>query len=318
MRASVLGRILLLVALVAGCGSDSNNPPAPQLVKFLVVVPGEMDLDLLTPPDGGLPAAVSGAASFKLVFNQLLDGDKIETVSGSTVTPKTDVASIVWTNAPAGAPAITAATSYDPSGAAGITQPAPKIFINASPGLPSGAQLQVKLDRSKVTGKKGAPFVGPDTQMVATLPFSASASVSDGQALFNDMPLQVAFTNVPAMNVSDHIQLATAGLPVMIQVTPDAMDPRKVTVAPMTWMPSAQYTLTVDKDAADLFGVKLTAGLSVTFFHQIAGVDAGAPEAGPSEDGGGDAAGADASAPDAGAAEDASPDAAGTDAAVGG
>src|SRR5262245_40867993 len=124
MRAPFSGWILPLVVLV-GCGSDANPPP-PQLVSFLVQVPGEADVDLLAPPDGGVPA-VSGAASFKLVFNQLLDGDKIEDATGATVTPKTDVASIVWTGAPAGAPAITAATSYDPSGAAGINQPAPKI-----------------------------------------------------------------------------------------------------------------------------------------------------------------------------------------------
>src|SRR5689334_21249321 len=137
MRAPFSGRVLFLFGLVVGCGSSAKDTGPPQLTKFLVQVPNEMDVDLLAPPDGGVPA-VSGIAGFKVVFSQLLDGDRIETVSGSMVTPKTDVASIVWVGAPAGAPAITAATSYDPSGAAGVNQPAPKILIAASPGLPSG------------------------------------------------------------------------------------------------------------------------------------------------------------------------------------
>jgi hypothetical protein len=292
MRAPFSGRILLLVALAAGCGSSSKDVGPPQLTSFLVQLPGEADLDLLAPPDGGV-SAVSGAASFKLVFNQLLDGDKIETVAGTTVTPRTDVASIVWTGAPAGAPAITATTSYDPSGASGINQPAPKIFITARPGLPSGAQLLVKLDRSKVTGKQGAPFVGPDTQMLTTLPFAASASVMPGQVVAGDVQLQVTFTNVPAMTVAEHLQLTSGGMPVMVQVMPDGMDPRKIGVAPMTWTPGATYTLTVDKDAADLFGVKLAEALTVTFSVQDPNADAGAPDGGAGDDGGADGAAAD-------------------------
>jgi antitoxin (DNA-binding transcriptional repressor) of toxin-antitoxin stability system len=299
MRAPFLGWIVPLVVLV-GCGSDANPPP-PQLVSFLVQVPGEPDVDLLAPADGGVPA-VSGAASFKLVFNQLLDGDKIEDATGAMVTPKTDVGSIVWTGAPAGAPAITAATTYDPSGAAGINQPAPKVFITPSPGLPSGAQLQVKLDRSKVVGKKGAPFVGPDTQMVTTQPFSASASVMAGQVVPGDVQLQVTFTNVPAMNAGEHIVLTSGGMPVMTLVTPDPADPRKLTVAPTTWTTGASYTLTVDKDVADLFGVKAAEALSVSFSVRDPNAEAGASD-GAAEDAGSADAGIDASAGEDAAAD---------------
>jgi hypothetical protein len=302
MRAPFLGRIFSLFLLVAGCGSDAKDPGPPGLVKFLVLLPGEPDLDLLAPPDGGV-AAISGAASFKLVFNQLLDGDRIETVSGTTVTPRTDVASIVWTGAPAGAPAITATTSYDPSGASGVTMPAPKILIAVSPGLPSGAQLQVKLDRTKVVGKKGAAFVGSDTQMLATMPFAASTSIMEGQAVAAGDPVQVIFTNVPAMNVGEHIQLTSAGMPVMAQVMADAMDPRKVSVAPATWVPGASYTLTADKDAADLFGIKLAQAVTVMFTIKDPNAEAGAP--------------GDAGAPDDASADGAVPDAA-EDSATGG
>lgn len=309
MRAPLSGRILLF-ALLAGCGSDAKDPGPPNLTKFLVQVPGEMDLDLLAPPDGGV-TAVSGAASFKAVFSQLLDGDKIETVNGAMVTPKTDVASVVWVGAPAGAPAITASTSYDPSGAAGVTMPAPKILISVSPGLPSGATLQVKLDRTKVVGKKGAQFVGPDTQMLTTLPFAASPSVMADQVVGADTLVEVAFTNVPAMDVGMHIQLTSGGMAVMADVKPDGMDPRKVTVMPMMWVPGQSYTLTVDKDAADLFGVKVTAPVAVSFTIKDPNSEAGAaPDTGMSLDGnllevGSPAdAGADAAAPDTATADD--------------
>jgi hypothetical protein len=296
MRAPFLAWISLVV--LAGCGSEANPPP-PQLVSFLVQVPGEADLDLLAPPDGGVPA-VSGVASFRAVFSQLLDGDKIEDATGPALKPGTDVASIVWTGAPAGAPAISAATTYDPSGAAGIDQPRPKVFITAAPGLPSGAQLQVKLDRSKVVGKKGAPFAGPDTQTVTTQPFSATANVMAGQVVPGDVQLQVTFSNAPSMTVGADIHLAAAGAPVATLVTPDPMDPRKLAVAPMTWTPGASYTLTVDKEAADLFGVKLADAFSVTFSIRDPNAEAGAPDGGVAEDAAADASPADAATDAAG------------------
>jgi hypothetical protein len=96
--------------------------------------------------------------------------------------------------------------------------------------------------------------------MVATQPFSASASVMAGQVVAGDVQLQVTFSNVPAMTAGQDIHLATGGTPVATVVTPDPMDPRKLTVAPTTWTPGASYTLTVDTDAVDLFGVKAGRG----------------------------------------------------------
>jgi hypothetical protein len=330
MRASLSGRILLLVALAGGCGSDSKDPGPPQLVKFLAVVPSDMlEIDLLAPPDGGVPA-IPGTASFTAVFNQLLDGNKIETAAAGQVTPKTDVASIVWTNAPAGAPPIVASTTYDPSGAASVTVPAPKVIITPSPGLPSGAQLQVKLDRAKVTGKKGAAFVGSDVQMVSTQPFAASASVMPDGVAGADLQLAVTFTNVPAMTVAQHITLTSGGMALTVTATPDPADPRKIGLMPMTWTPGQSYTLTVDKDAADLFGVKVAEPLVVKFSIRDPNAEAGAPGPdGGAVDAAGEAgvadAGASDAAVDAGATPDAAsdtaapqPDATGDDAAGGG
>jgi len=323
MRAPFLGRILILVAMASGCGSDKKDPGPPQLVKFLVVLPDHTEVDLLAPPDGGAPA-VSGVSTFKLVFNELLDGSKIETVSGSMVTPRTDVASIVWTNAPAGAPAIVASTSYDPSGAASVTVPAPKILIAPSPGLPSGATLQVKLDRAKVTNKKGGAFVGADTQMVTTEPFAASASVmADAVVAASDLHLSVTFTNAPAMTAAQQISLTAGGMAVMAQVTADPADPRTFNVMPMTWVPGQRYTLTVAKDAADLFGVKLAEALTVAFTVRDPNSEAGAPVEGgaPGPDAGAPAdGGADAAAPADVAGDVSAPqaDVAGDDAGSGG
>jgi hypothetical protein len=95
-------------------------------------------------------------------------------------------------------------------------------------------------------------------------------------------------------------------------VKADGMDPRKVTVTPMMWTPGQSYTLTVDKDAADLFGVKVAAPVSVNFTIKDPNAEAGAPA--PADGGAAPDSGA---APDTAAADTASADAA-EDAAGGG
>jgi len=284
MRVSFLGRVLVVAVLAGGCGSDSKDPGPPQLTSYLVVVPGEMDLDLLAPPDGGV-TAISGVATFKLVFNQLLDGAKVETVTpGKPAAPRKDVASIVWMNAPMGAQTLMAATSYDPSGATGVNMPAPKLFITPDMGLPSGATLQVKLDRTKVTGKKGAAFVGADIQMVTTQPFGATASVVDGDVVGADLQLGVTFTNAPAESVKSGtgVTLAAGATPVMITVMGDPTDPRKINLAPKEggWSVGQSYTLTIGADVADLFNIKLGQAVVVKFTIRDPNSEAGAPDSG--------------------------------------
>jgi hypothetical protein len=301
MRASFVGRLAVACALLAplGCGDDSKSSGPPQLVKFLLQVPGEMDQDLLAPPDGGVPA-VSGAASFRLVFNALLDGDKIETVMGNVHQGKTDVVTVTWASPPAGAPALVATSLYDPSGALAVNVPGPKILVSVSPGLPSGAQLQVKLDRTKITGKDGAPFTGPDSFNLSTIPFAAALNVMPDQAVAPMFMAQLTFTNIPAMAAAQQIQVTSGGMPVMVEVTPDGMDPRKLSLTPMGgWTVGRSYTVTVSKDAADRTGVKLGADLVTTFSVADPSVDAGSPPPdGGAGDGGADA-GSDAAPVDA-------------------
>jgi hypothetical protein len=329
MHAPNMVRIGLSLALATtlACGSDAKDPGPPHLVKFQAQVPGELDVDLLAPPDGGVPA-VPGVSTFRAVFDVLLDGDKIETVTGNMVQPRTDVASITWVNAPAGAPAIVAQTTYDPSGASGITVPAPKVFITPSPGLPSGAQVQVKLDRTKITSKKGTPFVGSDTQLLTTAPFAVSANVMPDQVVPADTKLQLTFTNLPGNSLGGHLHLTADGKPLMIEFTADPMDRRKLNIG--AGLSAGQsYTLTVDKEVGDLFGVTLAEPLVVNFTARDPNAEAGAPaDAGGSTDGGALDAAAEAGAPadaavDAGASPDATddtgaPDGAADDAAAGG
>jgi hypothetical protein len=307
MRARFVGRMSVLLAL--GCGSSAKDTGAPHLVSFLAQVPGAPDVDLVLPPDGGA-SAVSGVAQFKLVFDKLLDGDKIEAV-GTGVQPKTDVISITWTGAPAGAPAITANTLYDPSGAASITTPAPKILLSPSPGLPSGAQLVIKLDRTKITSKGNTPLAGEDTFNLATQPFAVSTDLMPGQVATPDLTVHLSFTNALDPMVASHIRVTAAGAPVAVDVMPDPMDSRNRLVTAKAWPVGQALVLTVDKEAADLFGVKLPEDFSVMFSVQSG--DGGAPDGGAVPDGGEafDAGGAPDGAPsvDATAAPDAALDA---------
>jgi hypothetical protein len=312
------GRVsMVVVACVvagAGCGSDAGGTTAPELRQVLIQVPNEMDLDLLAPPDGGA-GAVSPIAQIKLVFNQLLDGDKIEDVlDGGGVRGKTDVASLTWSGAPAGAPPIVAVTTYNPTGATGVTMPAPSVLVSPDPGLPSGATVVLALAREKITSKKGTPFAGPAQQTLQTEPFSATASFMDGDTLGPATQIHLAFSNVPGDGAAAAITVTAGGVAVPLDVKPDDMDHRVLVVTPRAgaWMIGSGYMLAVATTAADLFGVKLPAAMSAGFSVAEGGAggpDAGAggPDAGAGGDGG---VNADGAAPDGAPGPDAAVDAA--------
>jgi hypothetical protein len=268
-----------------GCSSDSAGTAAPELVNVLVQVAGGTDVDLLAPPDGGV-GAVSPTAQVKLVFNQLLDGDKIETIlDGGGFMGMTGVASLTWTGAPAGAPAITAVTTYNPAGALSVTIPGPSVLVSPDPGLPSGAQISLALVREKITSKKGTPFVGEAAYMLETAPFSVGANLMDGETVAPDFTIVVTFSNVPAEAVIGVITLATAGgVPILIETKKDETNPlvRVLTPKDGTWPVGSGYVLTVGKDAADQFGVKLPAPFTLNFGVAVGGADGGvaAPDGG--------------------------------------
>jgi hypothetical protein len=305
---------MVVVALAVGgpsCGSDEGGTAAPELRQVLIQVPNATDVDLLAPPDGGV-GAVSPVAQIKLVFSQLLDGDKIEDVlDGGGFRGKTDVATLTWMGAPAGAPAITAVTTYNPAGAMGVSTPAPSVLVQPGPGLPSGAMVVLKLARDKLTSKKGTPFTGSDTHMIETEPFAATASFMAGDTLKPMSQINVSFTNVPADGAAAAITVTAGGTAIPLEVNADEMDHRVLVVRPKDgtgWKVGTGYTLAVAATTADLFGVKLPAALSVGF--SVA--EAGAADGGSSPDGGAPDGGVDApvDAASDGAAIDAGADAA--------
>jgi hypothetical protein len=284
--------LAMLLAGGAGCSSDSGGTKAPELVKVLVQAAGAMDVDLLAPPDGGV-GAVLPTQQIKLVFNQLLDGDKIETIlDGGGVVGRTDVASLTWTGAPAGAPAIQAVTTYDPTGAVGVTIPAPSVVVHAEPGLPSGAMLSLALVRDKITSKKGTPFVGATSYMLQTAPFSVEVNSMDGETVAPEFTFSLTFSNVPAESIGGAVTVTAGGAPVAIDVKPDDMNPLVRVVTPQggAWPVGPAYVLTVGAAGADLFGVKLAAPATLGFAVARATGDGGAAIPDGGAVGGGDGA----------------------------
>jgi hypothetical protein len=271
--------VLVAVLAAAGCNGESGaGTLAPELRKFIVQVPSGAAMDLMAPPAGGVEAVVA-TQEFKLVFNQLLDGDKIETVlPGGKVEGKTDVASIVWVGAPAGARAITARTTYNPAGALGVTQPGPSVLIAGVPGLPSGAKVAVTLVRAKITSKKGTAFVGPDTQMVDVAPFSVEANIKEGELVASEFVIKLTFNNTPADGVLGRVVVSATGIAVATEMKADETDPRVLvlTAKEGAWKAGGRYVLSVGLDATDLFGVALPVALSINFAVASPAPDGGA------------------------------------------
>jgi hypothetical protein len=276
-----------------GCSSNNDTGP-PALREFLVMDPTGAEVDLLASTDGGAPVA-SPMFPFKASFTQLLDGDKIENVlEGGAVEGRTDVATITWMGALAGAPAITAVASYNPAGSVGATMPKPTITIRAMPGLPSGAKVQVKLSRDKITGKKGAPFTGQDTHVVDTEPFSVELNAMDGAEVAPTFMLTAHFSNLPGSMLASKIKVMGGGMPVAVTATADMADLQTVGISPPGggWTVGWTYTVSLGAEVTDIFGVKLASPVSVTFTVSAnpgdggrppadAGADAGAPSDGP-------------------------------------
>lgn len=279
-----------LVAVGTSCGSDKKEDVAPELKQFLVQGPGGESADLLMSSDGGV-GAVSPLSQFKAVFNALLDGTKIETVSMGKTEAKTDVASITWLEAPAGAPAVTAATSYNPAGFLDVRTPGPSVIVQPSPGLPSGATLRITLDAAKITSKGGKSFVGAVTHTIETQPFAASSK-------FEEAVVKITFSNVPSSTAKDHIKVHGAGNEaVAVTIAPDTKDPLTLLVTPTstTWTEGVTYTVLVAADAADQFGVKLAQEHKSSFRVANDGgtsgqADGGADDSGTGVDGGADLA----------------------------
>lgn len=292
------------VLVLGSCGDDGDEGAPPELRKLLVLSPDHSQTDLLADPSAAM-MPVSPLSELRVVFDKLLDGRKIEEVGGSQITPRTDVASLRWLGAPTGAPGIMALTTYSPGGFIGFG-PGPWVRIVARPGLPSGATIELNLDREKITDKAGQPFAGVDTHQLRTAPFAAMLNVAMDDKVGQDQELLLTLSNQPGMTFGQNVTVTANGAPVMAEVKPSPASPIELQVLPggTAWAGGGTFTVTVGPEATDLFGVKIAEPLMVSFQVTPAnggtGVDAGA---------GGDAAsGADAGGADGGSPADASDD----------
>jgi hypothetical protein len=269
-----------------GCDDDVKHG-TPALKKLLVLPGGETVPDLLAPPDGGV-GAVSPMSQFQAVFNDLLDGSKIEPLVDGGRECRPDIATITWLNATGGAPAIGTLTCYNPAGSLGVNVPGPSILVQPQPGLPSGAMLRLTLARDKIVGKNGKPYTGEEMFTVQTEPFSASANIPMGGFVAPAFELQVIFNNVPAATAKNAITMTQGNgmRMVALVVTEDSMNPLALNVKPMgatSWTMGETYELMVGAAASDQFNVKLPAATMFSFTVGMAPADGGAP---PGPDGG--------------------------------
>jgi hypothetical protein len=280
---------IAVAGCLAGSGCKDDQPAArrPQLKNLFVVEtpgPGVMrETDLLVTVDGGTPT-FSPLASFRAVFDEFLLGTNLENLDGG-VNPRGDVATLTWVGAPAGAPTIGAFTSYNPAGFE-LTMRRTSVGVAPRPGLPSGAQIRLRLPREKVVGRNGAlPFEGPEEFTLQTAPFEATLNLMPMTPVAPEFQLTVGFSNVPAPTAKDAVTVSAGGMAVMADVQVDMQNPSSLVVTPPggKWTPGTAYTITVADTATDQFGVKLAAPVTATFNVSSPTIDAGAVDAGSSD-----------------------------------
>lgn len=298
-RISKTGSMLTLVGLVAvGCAPSTKvQPGAPQLMKFVVVGPGNAIAELVT--EAGAPKQVSTGLFAFAHFDRILDPTPLETVDpdGGVITPKAGVARVEWSGGE-----IPANTLYIPNGDVKWTL-IPALFglpfgigpsITITPtrdgtsdatGFPSGATVTVTLDPLKVRSRdqKNAFVAAPGVAsplVFETEPLQAAIEVPafeppDGGAdagAPDARVVKVTFNNLtPASNqAAIQVAVTVGGAPapgVVAEITQSTENGAEWSVAPPMdgWPPGATVTVTVTTAATDNFQVPLAAATSATF-----------------------------------------------------
>jgi hypothetical protein len=277
---------LLAVLLLAGgtaCGEkDATKAGAPVLQSFAIV--DNTGSPVMVGGDGGMPM-ISPRVHFVLRFDRLLDGARLEDVSGSAPVGKPGVVSLVGPGMPQ------AHASYVPNGDgtfALLFPSGPQIVVNPAPTLPSGATVTATIDKTKIFAKGGeGPFIAApgvaETISFATLPFSADISVAGAPAeapdpsapdaggpdagaaqIASDAAINVVFSNIPQAEIKSHIRVVVtdaAGAPVLPESAAQASeeDPALFAIAPPEagWPRGGAITVIVDAGAADALGVPI-------------------------------------------------------------
>jgi hypothetical protein len=267
------GAGVALLGCLIGCGGSDgpSGPPVLLAVDILDVSGSPLMLE------GSMPITPRVQLVFR--FDRLLDPTALEEIVDGKPVPSGEVAIIEAAGDP------DAVTTYIPNGHAKhhlIFAGGPALLVSPQPTLPSGAPVKVSLDRSFVQAKDGSPGWTvadgvDDVLSFATIPFAATIepveATEAGQPLPGKTSLAVTFNNLPGDGIADQINIQVldpAGneLPdVEAAITGDAMDPTRWLVAPAegTWPAGARVRITVDPEATDALGMRMSGEAALTF-----------------------------------------------------
>jgi len=266
-----------VAAAVLGCDSAGGPTGAPVLLGVDIVdATGTPVMMMQGAPPMPLPARVH----FIYRFDRLLDPEQIEEIVDGMVMGSGEVARIEAPGEPE------AQVTYIPNGSAKhklIFASGPALVVSPAPTLPSGASVKVSLDKDRVQSRGGEPYVTAkgvnDVLDFSTEAFVASiepmGAVVAGQPLEARTSISVTFNNLPQDDIADRVLVqvfdaAGALLPeVEATVSVDAMDTSRLVVAPKggSWPAGSKVTITIDGEAADALGMRMSEPLPAQSFQ---------------------------------------------------
>jgi len=227
------------------------------------------------PPEGLGVIAPPAVQQVDFVFDQRLDGTKVENVAQPPI-----VAS--WTDASGAPAALDAQVLYNSLPLYGGTSS--YAFVRpAVPGVPSSQTVTFTLARASLTGTSGLPFVGPDQVSVMTGPVTATVQLPSNADAGGSVPpsfmVPIGFSNrVSVDGVAPFVHASTATGAIPISVAANASDPTLIYVTAACaggWPAGAAVTVTIDAGAPDAFGGLLATPASGTFTAVGAAGDGG-------------------------------------------
>ncbi len=272
----------LLAAALAGAGCSGSSGPStpPTLTEVDWVTAGQhMVVWTSARPDGLRPVVPAAVQEVDFVFDQRLDGSKIENAGTSPVQ--------VGPAADAGVAPSPDPVQYNSEPFYGGTSSF--VFLRpSSGGYPCDTTVTFTLDRTLLVGAGGQPFVGPDSVLVMTGPLGAlvrlpaAADAQTGSVVPANFMVPVAFSNlVNAADLGPFIHAATAAGSVSITIAGDASDESLVYLSPTCaggWPVGVPVTITIDSGTPDVWGDTLSTAAGGSF--TAAGASGGPPDGG--------------------------------------
>jgi hypothetical protein len=271
-----------LAATFFGCAPTYDvEPGAPRLLGLQLLDPTGSPIEL--DPDAGAQK-VTPRVRVMARFDRLLDPASIEAVVDGGLVGRAGVATLEAPGSP------TVEVAYVPNGhpeRALLLPPGPGVRILPGPTLPSGAQVTISIDRTKIRAKDRNTTAllaegARDRITFETTPFSATLQLPGADradagaapaAVAEDFVAPIAFSNLVAADVAGAVNVVATGpdgRPVdgpLAEIALDEHDPALLKISPRggAWPAGATVTITVGADAADALGVKISAPLSGAF-----------------------------------------------------